>query len=191
MGIRNLIVGLTFLVSGAANAAFINGSVEIVGAFVPVDDGSSQVGLDVATGIDFTNDAGIVVASAGDLSTLTFGTAAIMSDFQFLPSLSPSPITLWLATDSNSDPFSFELEAVTVNSQSATNLSLSGTGTIFGAPAGFDATPGTWELTANTADGSTTFSWSSSTVGVVPVPAAVWLFGSGLLGLVGIARRRS
>ena len=24
----------------------------------------------------------------------------------------------------------------------------------------------------------------------VPVPAAVWLFGSGLLGLVGIARRR-
>ena len=27
--------------------------------------------------------------------------------------------------------------------------------------------------------------------GVIPVPAAVWLFGSGLLGLVGIARRRS
>jgi hypothetical protein len=24
----------------------------------------------------------------------------------------------------------------------------------------------------------------------VPVPAAAWLFGSGLLGLVGIARRR-
>jgi len=28
-------------------------------------------------------------------------------------------------------------------------------------------------------------------VAVVPVPAAVWLFGSGLLGLVGVARRRS
>jgi hypothetical protein len=24
----------------------------------------------------------------------------------------------------------------------------------------------------------------------VPVPAAVWLFGSGILGLVGVARRR-
>ena len=30
----------------------------------------------------------------------------------------------------------------------------------------------------------------SGKVGVVPVPAAVWLFGSGLLGLVGIARRK-
>ena len=30
----------------------------------------------------------------------------------------------------------------------------------------------------------------SGTVGAVPVPAAVWLFGSGLLGLVGVARRR-
>ena len=25
---------------------------------------------------------------------------------------------------------------------------------------------------------------------VIPVPAAVWLFGSGLLGLVGVARRK-
>ncbi len=29
-----------------------------------------------------------------------------------------------------------------------------------------------------------------SVYGVVPVPAAVWLFGSGLLGLIGIARRK-
>ncbi|MCW9024363.1 MAG: VPLPA-CTERM sorting domain-containing protein [Gammaproteobacteria bacterium] len=28
------------------------------------------------------------------------------------------------------------------------------------------------------------------TTSAVPVPAAVWLFGSGLLGLVGVARRR-
>ena len=28
------------------------------------------------------------------------------------------------------------------------------------------------------------------TAPAVPVPAAVWLFGSGLLGLVGVARRR-
>jgi hypothetical protein len=27
-------------------------------------------------------------------------------------------------------------------------------------------------------------------VAAVPVPAAVWLFGSGLLGLIGVARRK-
>ena len=32
--------------------------------------------------------------------------------------------------------------------------------------------------------------WDDVSVTAVPVPAAVWLFGSGLLGLVGVARRR-
>jgi hypothetical protein len=32
---------------------------------------------------------------------------------------------------------------------------------------------------------------SGAPVGAVPLPAAVWLFGSGLLGLVGVGRRRN
>jgi hypothetical protein len=40
----------------------------------------------------------------------------------------------------------------------------------------------------NEADGT----WTASTFSMtpVPVPAAVWLFGSGLLGLVGVARHK-
>jgi len=36
------------------------------------------------------------------------------------------------------------------------------------------------------------FAWAvrSGDVGAVPVPAAVWLFGSGLMGLLGLARRK-
>ena len=34
------------------------------------------------------------------------------------------------------------------------------------------------------------FDWTSFEVTPVPVPAAVWLFGSGLLGLVSVARRK-
>jgi hypothetical protein len=34
------------------------------------------------------------------------------------------------------------------------------------------------------------FDPSNPPVSSVPVPAAVWLFGSGLLGLVGVARRK-
>jgi len=34
-------------------------------------------------------------------------------------------------------------------------------------------------------------SWTASEVSAVPVPAAVWLFGSGLIGLIGVARRKN
>jgi hypothetical protein len=39
--------------------------------------------------------------------------------------------------------------------------------------------------------GNNNVSWAvhAGNVGAVPIPAAVWLFGSGLLGLVGISRR--
>jgi len=42
---------------------------------------------------------------------------------------------------------------------------------------------GDWNLSS---DGTLTY----GDVSAVPVPAAVWLFGSGLVGLVGIARRK-
>ena len=40
-------------------------------------------------------------------------------------------------------------------------------------------------------DADITYIGATVTVNPVPVPPAVWLFGSGLLGLVGVARRRS
>ena len=40
-------------------------------------------------------------------------------------------------------------------------------------------------------DGQTTGRTLAIDVAPIPVPAAVWLFGSGLLGLVGVARRRA
>ena len=43
---------------------------------------------------------------------------------------------------------------------------------------------------SGTPGGSLDIPWLVSRTTVVPVPAAVWLFGSGLLGLVGLARRK-
>jgi hypothetical protein len=41
------------------------------------------------------------------------------------------------------------------------------------------------------APGSGTVRWDDVSLTAVPVPAAVWLFGSGLVGLVGVARRKA
>lgn len=165
-----------------ANAAFIDGTLALGGSFTPIDAGSSPVSLGVATGIDFTADTGVVVSSSGDLSFAPFVTLAAMTDFQFNP-LSPVGVAVWSVGG-----FTFNMDSVAINTQNGTNLSLSGTGTVSGN--GFDPTTGTYEFTAQGTE-DTAFSWSSSSLAAVPVPAAVWLFGSGLLGLAGIARRKN
>ena len=42
----------------------------------------------------------------------------------------------------------------------------------------------------NTLADTYSIAYDNFTITAVPVPAAVWLFGSGLIGLVGIARRK-
>ena len=37
----------------------------------------------------------------------------------------------------------------------------------------------------------TNVTYSGATIGAVPVPAAIWLFGSGLIGMLAISRRRN
>lgn len=46
----------------------------------------------------------------------------------------------------------------------------------------------TWTLNS---DGSLSFNGTDVTPSQVPLPAAAWLFGSGLLGLVGVSRRKA
>jgi len=84
-----------------------------------------------------------------------------------------------------------------------------------GAPLGLNADPDVWTtfsftpVAANDVSGGITlqllascapiagcradvyFDDVSITVQAIPIPAAIWLFGSGLLGLVGIARRKT
>jgi len=81
------------------------------------------------------------------------------------------------------DGWSFELSSLSVvGTPTAYGLNLEGTGLL---SYGSDVHEATWALSAQTA---TSYSMD---VTVVPVPAAVWLFGSGLIGLVGLARRKA
>jgi len=55
----------------------------------------------------------------------------------------------------------------------------------------FDATPGEYFVSFfGEAGASTSYGMYGIEISQVPVPAAVWLFGSGLIGFVGVARRR-
>jgi hypothetical protein len=50
---------------------------------------------------------------------------------------------------------------------------------------------GTWQDALGGEYTGVVYNSAAVTVGAVPVPAAVWLFASGLLGMVGVARRRA
>jgi hypothetical protein len=67
---------------------------------------------------------------------------------------------------------------------------LTGPATVVSVDSDGDGTPGTAMITSPFPGQTPAFSGEMVPVSAVPIPAAVWLFGSGLLGLVGVARRR-
>lgn len=65
------------------------------------------------------------------------------------------------------------------------------------APAGMDENPMIFDLTLggitilhDTGSATAPVTYTLTTMSAVPVPAAAWLFGSGLIGIAGVARRR-
>jgi hypothetical protein len=177
-----MVVGL----GAAADAAPITGGISLAGGFTPIDSSSAPTTLAAATGIDFgmsfATGASGTLTSFGSVSTVA-GTLT-MTDFQFV-SVPPPVSPLFTAFDGVAT-LNFDLNTVTIISQTSSTLQLSGTG-VLSLP-GFDPTPGNWVLTANSLGG--TFSWSSSTA-AIPEPASLALLGMGLLGLGFAARRRA
>lgn len=113
-----------------------------------------------------------------------------------------SPVSWTISQDANAGggfgKFEFQLSGTGSARTSVLGFTISGVAgdSINDYAIGSTLKPGSGNFFAShiagfvTSDANITSAQFSGSTPAVPVPAAVWLFGSGLLGLVGVARRR-
>ncbi len=169
--LTQILAAVSFLaLAGNASAVQITGSIGFDGAYT--HDGSN---LADATTITITDSqvAGVVTGSfAAD--GIMDGDAAIYSNFTFDPA---GPVAgIWSVTG-NTTVFTFDLNNMVVDFQSASLLALSGTGLITSDNAALTDAFGKWTFTAN--ETGQNFTWSSSSA---PEPGIALLLGAGLIG---------
>ena len=177
---RFLFVGFISLLSMVASAATIDGSLAMGGAYINVGGTDDLSGLDLSTTTAFTLDTVMATGASGDIIGTVDGSTPIGSGGSVV--FGSGSVTDFFTVG----PWSFDLLTLNNDDPTLTDyLSLSGTGLLYkdGEIGGHTAN---WSFTAQSL---TSYSMTVTTT-VVPVPAAVWLFGSGLLGLVGVARRK-
>jgi len=150
---------------------------------IPVNGAGVQVGLDVATALDFTS-AGVPTPNVVGPMSIDGGTGTFagilgqgtIKDFCFVAgSCGVYPTAPLAAWQTSAGGATFDLLSVLKPFQSANGLVLTGTGLFH--VAGFDPTPGTYSLAVTNA--GTAFSFSATdTATAIPEPPELWLLGS-------------
>jgi hypothetical protein len=176
----SLVLGVIGIMAFNAAAIPITGDISFAGGTT-----LDNTNLDLATRfLTFSNV--VVEAASGTYGSgaVPIGTPVTFTPFVFNPP-APGVTPLWTFGVA-STTYSFDATSVILKFADSTGLVVGGLGV--GHIGGFEDTPGSWTITANS--GTATFSFSASTVvEPVPEPSILLLFGFGLLGLVGLRRK--
>lgn len=136
-----------------------------------VTSGGVQLNWD-STLLTITSTAADLDASMASNGFLSLGVTSVISD---------QAITVGGRFDAGAGLGGTPFDFVTVNFIANTSAPISLINSTFGD----------WQDGNGQSVPDVIFEGAQVNVNAVPVPAAVWLFGSGLLGLIGVARRRS
>jgi len=169
-----------------------------VSGFIAFSGVSAIDGTDFLSASRFTLFNDVVVGSALALSgdyVGTQGAAVTFTPFIFDPPNASTPITPLWSFVSGGNTYSFDLNVMSVDIMTGTQLFLSGIGTsyITGVNVEKLATTGRWSLSSQSL-GQSTFTFSSSTLVPRSVPdggATVMLMGMSMLGLAWMTRKLS
>jgi len=137
----------------------------------------------ISGGVDYFSDFGILATNDGDGVNSISGTVDGQQDF-YDSSVHAQGMY------GTSDECLYE-SALTCRSHLSIRYDAAGNATMINQNAiyGFDASLSSPSYSSRAGGGDHTGSYLVR-VSTVPVPASIWLFGSGLLGLVGMARRK-
>ena len=181
--IKVVLAGIISLVSSSVYAATIgiDDTFNITGSYEATGgtdlSNATTVQLDVVnSGGTATDDFGLTIGLPPLATSGLAGSSADISSF--------TSVTNFFTIGG----WQLDLSTLDAIDQRTDLLTMSGSGVVSGN--GFDATGATWSFSG---DSPTSYSMTITSTGIpaVPVPAAVWLFGSGLIGLAGVARRKA
>jgi len=178
--IFGLMVAFLGFMTLSAGATMITGAISFSGTAV-FDDADGSVAF-----TDFSDEVVSGTGGTGDYAVVSSGTEATFTPFGYLDPVTPTPFQLW-TLDFSGKTYSLEATSIVVGYNVEGDVVVKGTGTAYITD--YDATPGTWSISANRAGGTASFS-SSAEVSGVPEPATLLLLGFGLIGLAGYSRSR-